>query len=38
MGALAGIRVDVWKIPWYIEGDDDGKEEEEDPSRDALSA
>ena len=38
MGAVADIRVDVRKILWYIEGDDDEweeEEEEEDPSGDA---
>lgn len=38
MGAIADIRVDVRRILWYIEGDDDEweeTEEEEDPSGDA---
>lgn len=38
MGALADLRVDVARILWYIEGDDDEweeTEEEEDPSGDA---
>jgi hypothetical protein len=37
MGAVADIRVDVRRILWYIEGDDDEweEEEEEDPSGDA---
>jgi hypothetical protein len=35
MGALADLRVDVTKLLWYIEGDDDEWEEEEDPSGDA---
>jgi len=30
MGAIADIRVDVRKILWYIEGDDDEWEEEEE--------
>ena len=38
MGAVADIRVDVRRILWYIEGDDDDEweeEAEEDPSGDA---
>jgi hypothetical protein len=35
MGALADLRVDVRKLLWYIEGDDDEWEEEEDPPGDA---
>ena len=38
MGAVADIRVDVRRILWYIEGDDnewEEEEEEEDPSGDA---
>ncbi len=34
MGALADVTVDVRKILGYIEGDDDGEEEEEDPAPD----
>lgn len=37
MGAIADIRVDVRRILWYIEGEDDDEweeEEEEDPSGD----
>ena len=37
MFALADLRVDVSRILWYIEGDDDEweEEEEEDPRGDA---
>jgi len=38
MGALADLRMDVSRILWYIEGDDDEWEEEkeeEDPPGDA---
>lgn len=37
MGAVADIRVDVHRILWYIEGDDDeweAEEEEEGPEGD----
>jgi hypothetical protein len=37
MGAVADIRVDVRKVLWYIEGEDDDEweeETEEDPSGD----
>lgn len=38
MGAIADIRVDVRRILWYIEGEDDDEweeKEEEDPSGDS---